>query len=82
MADLCTLTPDCTFPPHEPSAHPCGRKHIPGSPCAYCGKPTPGNGDPCWDCWTPITIADFKGLMAAEGIDTVTTVGEERSRGN
>jgi hypothetical protein len=74
--DVCDITPGCTFGRHEASAHPCGKRHIPGSPCDYCGKPTPANGDPCWDCWKPITIADFKALMAEEGIETVVTLAD------
>jgi predicted amidophosphoribosyltransferase len=69
----CHLDPDCTFPPHEPSDHPCGRRCVPGEPCQYCGKATPLNGDPCPDCWTPLSVADFRAMMAAEGFDTVVT---------
>lgn len=75
----CTITPGCTFGKHQPSEHPCGRKHIPGSPCAYCGKPTPLDGDPCWDCWTPIAIADFKAIAANAGLDTAVTIQREDS---
>lgn len=77
-SESCQLTPGCTFPPHPPGAHPCGTRHIPGSPCGYCGKPTPGSGAPCPDCWRPITIADFRALMAAEGIQTVVTLGQQQ----
>lgn len=77
--ERCTLAPDCTFPPHAPEAHPCGKRHIPGSPCDYCGKATPDVGGPCPDCWSPISVADFRALMAAEGIDTVVTSGKERA---
>lgn len=71
----CTISPDCTFGEHHRSAHPCGKRHIPGSPCAYCGKSTPAEG-PCPDCWQPITIADFKAIMAGAGIETKVTYGQ------
>lgn len=72
-AQPCNISPDCTFGLHAPDAHPCGKRHIPGSPCDYCRKPTPITGGPCPDCWQTITIADFKGLMADAGFDTVVT---------
>lgn len=80
MADTCTLTAGCTFPTHQPSDHPCGKKHTPGTPCDNCGKPTPANGDPCWDCWTPITIADAKAIFAEDGlsVDFTERAGDAR----
>lgn len=57
----------CTFPPHNPSAHPHGRSHTPGEPCQFCAKPTPLDGNACPDCWTHVsnlTFADLKGLFA------------------
>ena len=70
MSDRCHLSPDCTFGPHDASDHPCGVKHVPGSPCRYCGKASPSNGNPCPDCWTPIpeNYADAKALLAKGGI--------------
>ncbi len=77
MTDYCQITANCTFPPHDPSEHPCGTPHVPGSPCRYCDKPTPQNGDPCPECWTPINLATFKGWAAAQGLDT--TFSTDRS---
>lgn len=65
--------PGCSYPPEHLGRHPCGTPHVPGSPCDYCGQPTPASGGPCPDCWQPITIADFKALMADAGLDTVVT---------
>jgi hypothetical protein len=67
-ATRCALTPGCGWPPHDPAAHPCGQPHVPGSPCVYCGTPTPADGGPCPDCWTPITIADAKAIFAEVGL--------------
>jgi hypothetical protein len=66
MSDRCDLSSDCTFGAHDASDHPCGRRHTPGSDCDYCGRPTPPNGEPCPDCWTPIpaNLADAKALLA------------------
>ncbi len=66
----CQLTPNCTFDEHDAADHPCGIKHIPGSPCRYCGKATPLDGGPCPDCWTPIpeNLADAKALLALGGL--------------
>ena len=50
---------------------PPGPRHVPGSPCTYCEKPTPMDGTPCPDCWTSLTdlpLADIKGLFAGIGI--------------
>lgn len=68
---LCQLQPDC----EREAGHyvPCGKDHVPGSPCAYCGKPTPLNGNPCPDCWITfdgLPMADIKGLLAAAGLAT------------
>ena len=62
----CHLSPDCTFGPHEPRDHPCGRRHAPGEPRSFCGKDSPPSGAPCPDCWTPIpaNLADAKALLA------------------
>jgi hypothetical protein len=73
---LCRLTPDCQFPPHAASDHPCGRPIRPGDPCAYCGGPqdvVDGQVVPCPKCWSPARIADLKGLAAEQGWDTVLT---------
>lgn len=68
----CERDPECTRGFGHYDNYPCGGAfHVPGNPCQFCGKATPMNGDPCWDCWTPITVADFKGIMAEAGIDTV-----------
>jgi hypothetical protein len=70
MTDTCPL-PDCSQPAGHISETPCGHLHIPGSPCAYCGKPTPLTGDACPDCWISLTdkpMADIKGLLALAGL--------------
>lgn len=49
---------------------PCGKVHVPGSPCDYCGDPTPMTGDPCPKCWISLqgmALADMKALFAADG---------------
>lgn len=73
-AEPCDRMPTCTFIHHDQQAHPCGNRHWPGSPCEFCGKATPAEGGPCWDCWTPITIADLKAFAAEEGFDTEITL--------
>jgi hypothetical protein len=65
---ICNLQPDCEW--DQGHDVPCGKVHIPGSPCAYCSKPTPLSGDPCPDCWISLTdkpMADIKALLA--GVD-------------
>lgn len=71
----CTITPGCGWPRHDAAAHPCGSPHIPGSPCTYCRKPTPGDGGPCPGCWTPIppNLADAKALLALAGLSVSPT---------
>jgi hypothetical protein len=56
---------DCGWPTGH--TNPCGRRHVPGSPCQFCSKPTPLDGGACPDCWISLEgmpIADIKGLLA------------------
>jgi len=67
----CHLSLDCELGPHAPDAHPCGqRKEEPGTPCRYCGDPTPLDGSDCPKCWQPMTIPMFKAWAASHGWDT------------
>lgn len=63
-------TPACPRPAGHITNYPCGGQlHVPGSPCQYCGKATPFDGNACPDCWTPITnLADVKALFADIGL--------------
>jgi len=62
--------PDCGYEPGHLAEHPCGQPHVPGSLCQFCEKPTPLDGSPCPDCWTPIpgNLADAKALLALGGL--------------
>lgn len=71
--NTCTRSPGCTFPDGHSSGHPCGKQIIPGDPCEYCGKPTSLDGEPCWDCWSPVNAADLKAIFAEAGYDTIIT---------
>lgn len=67
----CLLQTGCERERGHEAKTPCGKDHIPGSPCDYCGKPTPMTGDPCPDCWVSLTdkpMADTKALMAQAGL--------------
>jgi len=64
MSERCNLDPKCTWPQHDASAHPCGKMHIPGSPCDYCGKPTPLDSSPCPDCWISLDTMPFADIRA------------------
>jgi hypothetical protein len=71
MANRCTLTLDCGFPPHAADAHPCGHPVRVGDPCRFCGDPTVADADgrpiPCPKCWIALDglpLADIKGLLA------------------
>lgn len=63
--------PGCEYPPGHVSEHPCGIPHVPGSPCRYCGKPTPADGSACPECWVSLadlSHADIKAVFARSGI--------------
>lgn len=81
--ERCVLTPDCGFPPHAATDHPCGTPINVGDPCRFCGDPIAGNEQgvpqPCPTCWTSLDglpLADIKGLLARADL-SVTPGGSD-----